>query len=165
MKIILENEMEKQAWEIMMSTHYKWERNYGYQLQDVISFYFNEIYKEEVPKMIAEEVERRLVDIYGKEYFCSEDEFILQNIDDNIDYWNDDTYYESFDFDEIANEIRDWIEEYRDTRKEIDDERETLKIDVEDELRFFYYTFFNAPENLTVEFKGEIIQNYKNPWR
>ncbi|RYD01503.1 hypothetical protein N752_29830 [Desulforamulus aquiferis] len=163
MKIILENEMEKQAWEIMMSAHYKWEKNHGYTLQDAMSFCFDVIYNEEVKKMITEEVEIRLIDTYGKEYFCSEDEFILQYIDEHIDYWNDDSYYEPFDFQEIAEEISDWIQDYRDTSKEIDEEKETLKEDVRDELRLFYYTFFNAPEDLTVEFNGEVIQQYQDP--
>ncbi|WP_190258773.1 hypothetical protein [Pelotomaculum schinkii] len=38
------------------------------------------------------------------------------------------------------------------------DEREKLLDVVKEELRSFYYTFFNAPENLIVVFKDEIIQ-------
>jgi len=153
--------MEKQVWEIMMSAHFKWERNHGAQLQDFISFYVNELYIEEVMEILDKEVETRLKDLYGNEYFCSEDEYILNGIDNNIKYWNDDSYYEPYEFQEIADEISDWIKDYREVREEIKDNREDIKDEVEDELRSFYYTFFNAPEELIVIYNGEVIPRCK----
>lgn len=150
--------MEKKAWEIMMSAHYKWEKNHGSQLQDFISFYFSEIYIDVVNEIIEKETEVRLKVIHEEEYFCSEDEFVVNRIDENIDWWNDDEYYEPLDFQEIAEEIKEWLDEYREVQEEIQAARENTRFDVQDELRLFYYNFFNAPETLTVIYNDEVIQ-------
>ncbi|AEG58999.1 hypothetical protein [Desulforamulus ruminis] len=50
MKIILENEMERKAWDILLEAHHKWEKNH---------------YKEETDQMIAKEAGKRLSEDYG----------------------------------------------------------------------------------------------------
>ncbi|MCG9969974.1 hypothetical protein L9W92_18450 [Pelotomaculum terephthalicicum JT] len=52
---------------------------------------------------------------------------------------------------ELAEDYRDFVDDYK-TDKECQEEV------IRQELRSFYNTFFNAPENLTVVYKGKIIQ-------
>ncbi len=153
MQIILENELEKFAWGIMMEAHYKWEKNHGDSLSYQVEWYFEDLLKEETDKAINEEIERRerrLRDKFGEEFFVSEDEYVKSELEGDADY--DLT-------DEERQELeQDYREDYRAVREDIDSEVEYLPVEVKDNLRNIYYTFFNAPETLTVIFNGEVIQ-------
>ena len=154
MKIILENEIEKWAWDVMMRAHYKWEKNYGRGLQDQMDWYFEELYKEETDKAIKDEIDRRLRDNWGDDYGINEEEYVANGLKvvGDLEDWNED------DITEMKNELR---EEYEVLQEDIAEEREMLTFTVEEELRSLYYTFFNAPEKLTVIFNGETIQEVK----
>lgn len=150
MKVILENELEKWAWDVMMSAHYKWEKNHGSVLQDQISWWFEDLYKDEREEAVKQEVERRLRDNWDDDYGLSEDEYVARVLADLDDDWDEDekkTY---------EDELR---EEYKLLQDDIADDREDLTETVKDELRDVYYTFFNAPEKLTVIFNSEVIQS------
>lgn len=149
MKIILENELEKYAWEIMMSAHYKWEKNHGDSLQRQMDTYFHYAYKKETEEIIKKEVERRLRDMFGEEFFASEDEYVKSGLEDYGDEMTDE---------EKRELERDLRKEYRSNQEDIVEKREYMPEHVEDDLREVYYTFFNAPEDLTVIYNGEVIQ-------
>lgn len=150
MKIILENDLEKYAWEIMLSAHYKWEKNHGDRLHDQMDWYFHKIYKEETGEAIKKEVERQLLDMFGEEFFVSEDEYVKSGLEN----YGDDEMTD----DEKQELERDLRDEYRSSQEDIAEKREYMPEHVEDDLRKVYYTFFNAPEELTVIYNGEIIQ-------
>lgn len=99
------------------------------------------------------EVERRLRDEFGEEFFVTEDEYVKEGLKA---YGDDDLTDE-----EKKKLEQDLREEYREVHKDIAEERENLFEAVEDELRSVYYSFFNAPENLTVIYNGEVIQGRK----
>ncbi|MCL6557568.1 MAG: hypothetical protein K6U74_01970 [Firmicutes bacterium] len=145
MKIILENELEKWAWKVMMDAHYKWEKNYGEVLRDHMEWWFDELNKEEKEEAIKKEVERRLRDKFGEEFMdYSEDEYIRSE----IEAFN----YSRIKLDdeekrELERELRD---EYKEKQKEICEEKELMLELVEEKLYRIYYTFFNAPEKLKV---------------
>ncbi|SFH33374.1 hypothetical protein SAMN05660649_04775 [Desulfotomaculum arcticum] len=150
MKVILENKLEKCAWEIMMAAQYKWKRNYGSLMCDHLDFYFEDIYKDEADKAVNDEVERRLRDEFGEEFFVSKDEYVKSEL-------------KGYALDEMTNEERQKLEqEFRDDYKyvweQIEDEREYLQEHVWQKLRGVYYTFFNSPHRLTVIYDGEVIQ-------
>lgn len=151
MKVILENELEKYAWVIMMAAHYKWEKNHGASLNDQMDWYFKDIYKEETVEAIKAEVERRLRNDFGEEFFVGEDEYVNTGLVNN-------------DVDNVSPEERELLEkelreEYVDIQKDIEENREPMFEEVGDELNNSYYIFFNAPEKLTVIFKDEVIQS------
>lgn len=152
MKIILENELEKWAWEIMMAAHYKWEKNHGMLLLDQMNWYFEDIYGKEREKIIKQEVERRLLDDFDEEFFATEDEYVKSGLEKYTDDFFEGANEEKQDFE------RDLRKEYRVAQEDIADARDYLPDDVKDELRQIYYTFFNAPEKLTVIYNGEVIQ-------
>lgn len=150
MKIILENELERYAWGIMVSAHCKWEKNHGDSLHGQMSWYFNDIFKEETEEAIKKEVERRLRDEYDEEFFVAEDECVKAGLGNNG--------ADNMSPDERAMLETELREEYRDFQEDIADRRECLPEEVRDKLRQIYYTFFNAPEKLTVMYNGEVIQ-------
>ncbi|OPX92602.1 MAG: hypothetical protein A4E53_00393 [Pelotomaculum sp. PtaB.Bin104] len=152
MKIILENELEKYAWDVMMAAHYKWEKNHGSSLQDQMSWYFEDLYKEETEKALKDEIERKLRENWGDEYGLTEEEYVAKGLESCGDDWEED---ERKDYE---NELR---EDFKYLQDDIADDREGLKFNVEEKLRSLYYTFFNAPENLTVVYKDEIVQGAK----
>ncbi|SFF97572.1 hypothetical protein SAMN05660649_00291 [Desulfotomaculum arcticum] len=150
MKVILENELEKCAWEIMMAAQHKWKRNYGSLMCDHLDFYFEDIYKEEADKAVNEEVERRLRDEFGEEFFVGKDEYVKSEL-------------EGYALDELTDEERQELErefcdDYKYVWEQIEDEREYLLEDVRQKLRGVYYTFFNGPQRLTIVYNGEVIQ-------
>jgi len=49
-------------------------------------------------------------------------------------------------------------EEYRQVQADIADARKYLQTEIKIELRTLYYTFFTAPEKLTVIYNGKVIQ-------
>ncbi len=153
MQIILENELEKYAWEVMIAAHYKWEKNHGDSLHDQMDWYFNNINKEETEEAVKKEVERRLRDDFDEESFLTEDEYVTAGLKNNgADNMSPDE--KSI----LEEELR---EEYRDFQKDITEEREKLPEEMRYKLGQIFYTFFNAPENLTVFYKGEVIQSSK----
>lgn len=149
MRIILESELEKEAWGIMMSAHFKWEKNYGNTLLDQMDWYFDKLFNEETEGMVKQEVERRLRENWPEYYGLSEVEYVKKEMDDLED-----------DLTEVEKEQwkMDLREDYIATQEVIAEENEDLTETVRDELRNCYYTFFNAPEKLAVVYNGEIIQ-------
>ncbi|MTI80062.1 MAG: hypothetical protein FH758_04115 [Firmicutes bacterium] len=147
MKIILENKMEEYAWEIMMAAHYKWEKNHGDVLRDQMDWYFNDIYKEETQELIRKEVEKRLIGDYGSEGFdvigVSKVMYVAKGLFNHKD--NPHTAPENIE--QFKQEL---AEEYQDIREEYEQQRKWATIRLEEELNSIYYTFFNAPEELTV---------------
>lgn len=148
MKVILENELEKWAWDVMMSAHRKWEKNHGSVLRDQMNWYFEDIYKEEKEKMIKEEVERRLRECWGDDFWLGKEEYIVKGLA-NYEGWDED------DKKSIENDL--WTE-HEVMNEDISNDRKEIMNEVEDELREMYYAFFNAPENLTVYYDGEVVQ-------
>lgn len=157
MKIILENELEKRAWEIMMAAHYKWEKNNGSELLGQMEWYFNDLFKDETKEMINQEVETRLLVDYGHDGLdvigVSEEEYVRKGLDN----YKDDGLTEQY----LAELKADFIQEYRDIVKDCETTKEYLQDEVELDLYKIYHTFFCAPEILTVEYNGEIIQQDK----
>jgi len=156
-KIILENEMERQLWSILLVAHYKWEKNHGSSIRDQMEWYFFDLYKEETDQMIAKEVAARLMEDYGPEGFdiigVTEEQYIQKGLDNHEEEGLTEEEMERFKI-ELAEEYRDIVKDYE-TDKEVKEE------DVREEIKNLYYMLYNAPENLTVEYKGEIIQRSK----
>ncbi|OPX87477.1 MAG: hypothetical protein A4E53_02465 [Pelotomaculum sp. PtaB.Bin104] len=157
MKIILENEMERQAWPILLSAHYKWEKNHGSSIQGQMEWYFFDLFKEETDQMIAKEVETRLMENYGPQGVdvigVTEDQYVQKGLNN---YEEEGLSKE--DLEQLKVEL---AEEYQSIIEDYEADKEFKKSDVRDELTSLYYRLFNAPENLTVEYKGEIIQQGK----
>jgi hypothetical protein len=150
MKIILESELERYAWGVMMAAHYKWEKNYGDSLQRQMDTYFHFAYEKETEEVIKKEVEHQLRDMFGEEFFLSEDEYVKSGLED----YGDDEMTD----DEKQKLERDLRDEYRSNQEDIAEKREYMPEDVVEDLRKIYFKFFNAPENLTVIFNDEVIQ-------
>lgn len=155
MRIVLENEMEKQLWSILLVAHHKWEKNHGSSIREQMEWYFFDLYKEETDQMIAGEATARLMEDYGPEGLdvigVSEEQYIQKGLDNRKeDFGLTEEESDRLKI-ELAEEYRDLVEDYE-TDKEVKEEA------VRDEIISFYYRFFNAPETLTVEYKGEIIQ-------
>lgn len=157
MKVILENELEKKAWEIMMAAHYKWERNHGSSLIDQMEWYFNDLYKDETKEMIDQEVESRLTVDYGPEGLdvigVTEEEYVRKGLEN----YKDDGLTEQ----EVVELKADLAKEYQDFVKDYESDKKYLQDEVKIDLYKIYHTFFCVPEKLTVEYKGEIIQEDK----
>jgi len=150
MKIILESELEKCAWEIMMAAQYKWERNYGSSMCDYFDYYLKDIYKEEADQAVKDEAESRLRDKFGEEFFVGKDEYVKSELEG---YAPDEL------IDEEKQELEQGLcEDYDHVWEQIEDEREYLMEDVRQKLRGIYYTFFNGPQRLTVIYNDEVIQ-------
>jgi len=154
MKIILESELEKCAWEIMMIAHHKWKRNYGGLLSDYVDWYFEELYKDETDNVVKAEVERQLRDEFGEEFFVSKDEYVKSEL-------------KGYALDELTDQERqeleqEFREDYGRVWKKIDAKRECLLEYVRQKLRGVYHTFFNGPQRLTVIYNGEVIQGVKD---
>ncbi len=147
--------MEKHAWQIMMAAHYKWEKNHGDMLRNQMEWYFNDIYKEETDALINKEVTKRLVDDYGPDGLdvigVSEEMYVALELFHHQDI--------DMDVEEFKTEL---VEEYRELKQQYEQDKEWEAWDVKDELKSIYYNFFNAPEELTVVYNGEVIQEYKN---
>ncbi len=152
MKVILENELEKYAWEMMMAAHYKWEKNHGETLRYAMDWYFEDLYKEETEKAVKGEIgrrERRLRDVYGEKFFVSEDEHVKSEMEGYAD--------DGLSGEEMQELEQEFREAYRAVREDIDADMRYLPIEVKDNLRAIYHTFFNAPEKLVVVY-NEVIQ-------
>lgn len=156
MKIILENEMEKEAWKIMLAAHYKWEKNHGDSIRDQMEWYVFDIYKEETDQMIAKEVGLRLLADYGPDGLdvmgVSEAMYVSLGMLNNQDWLKDVTEEEYREFEkELAEEYQGIVEDYRWDKERVEEK-------VKEDLTNVYYNIFNAPENLRVEYCGQIIQ-------
>jgi hypothetical protein len=151
MKVILENELEKWAWSVMLAAHYKWEKNYGRTLQDQMGWYFEGLHIDQKREAVQKEVERRLRDVFDEEFFTTEDEYLKSG----LEAYNDEDFTDEEEKQKLKQGLR---EEYREVQKDISEMRERISMEVEHKLRQIYYTFFNAPENLTVIYNDEIIQ-------
>jgi len=148
MRIILENELERKVWPVLMAAHYKWEKNHGDSLRGQMEWYLNDLYKEETEEWIITEVKRRLKDNnLGYEPGMTVEQYIQQNVED-------------LDLEpaELEEHKKDLTEDYQEIKEDYESIREGHEYDVREELRNFYFCLFNAPEDLTVEYNGEIIQ-------
>ncbi|MCL6479350.1 MAG: hypothetical protein K6T65_13240 [Peptococcaceae bacterium] len=152
MKIVLESELELRAWSVMMEAHRLWEKNQGTLLRDMVDWYFSDILRGDTEDMIKREVERLLREGWPEEYGVSEDEYVKNGLDGFEDL-------DEVKKKELENDLR---EEYKFAQEEIAEEREVLNEVVENELRKFYHTFFNAPEKLIVICEGEVVSKEKN---
>jgi len=132
MKVILENELEKQAWEIMKAAHYKWEKNYGDSILGQMDWYFNDLHEDEVKAMVDKEARRRVEENWDLE--TTLDEYLSEE--------------ECEENDGVTRE--ELVEEYNHLRGQILQRLEEEKVAVKEELRRLYYDFFNAPESLTI---------------
>jgi len=151
MKVILESEMEKWAWEIMIAAHYKWEKNNGDTLIGQMDWYFFDIYKEKTEEMVKKEVEARLAVDYDPEGLnvigVNEEQYIQKCLEDE-----DLTEQEREEVKEtLATEYRDILADYA-------DRKQYMAKDVSYDLKKIYYMFFCAPERLTVIYNGKVIQ-------
>ncbi len=140
MKIILENELEKKAWGIMMEAHYKWEKNYGDSLRQQMEWHFFDLKRDDVKAMIEEEAHRRV----------NEDWRNILTLDMTLE-----EYLEECADDGVSRE--ELVEEYERLHGEILEDLEVQKVAVEEDLRRLYSSFFNAPEGLTVVYQ-EVVQ-------
>ncbi|MDA8336065.1 MAG: hypothetical protein M0Z41_13960 [Peptococcaceae bacterium] len=153
MRIILESGLERYAWQVMMEAHRKWEKNHGDTLRDAMGWSFDILNKEDTDEAVKAEVERRLEAEYADDLTVTQSDYIRHGMS-------------AYDVEEMDEDERyqlhlDLTYEYGELLGEITDRREELMDTVKDKLRQVYYTFFNAPENLTVVFNGEIIQGAK----
>lgn len=150
MKIVLESEVEVKLWETLLAAHYKWEKNYGDSIRDQMEWYFFDLFKEETEEIMAKEAASRLQadyeDVFGKT--------LDQYIDEGLKYYLDQGMIE----DEIEELKTDLAEEYKNFTEEYESDKESMPEEIEEEIRRFYYNFFNAPEDLIVEYNGEIIR-------
>ena len=157
MKIILENEKEVKLWDIMMAAHYKWEKNHGDSLRDRMEWYFFDLHKEETDEIIQKVADVRLEESYGKGGYnvidATEEQNVRQGLEGNC--------LKELSMDKIEELKSDLVQEYKDLKDEYEGEKSYLPDEIKNEITSFYYTFFNAPENLTVEYNGEIIQKQK----
>lgn len=154
MKVILENELERYAWDVMMNAQRKWIRNQGSSLVDYLDWHFEELHKEETDNAVKKEVEQRLRDKFGDEFFVSEDEYVKAEL-------------EGYALDKLADEERQGLEQnfredYVQVRRLIDDERELLTEYVRLILRDLYLNYFIKLEKMTVIYNGEVIQGADN---
>lgn len=124
MKIILENELERYAWGVMMEAHQAWEKNNGDLLHDQMGVYFHDFFKEETEEVIKKEADRRLRDKFGEEFFVSEDEYVKSGLEDHGD--------DEMADDEKQELERDLRDEYRVVQEDIVEEREYVPVDVRD---------------------------------
>lgn len=86
MKIILESELEKWAWEVMMAVHCKWAKNHGSVINDQLSWYFDELYKDEKENMVKQEVERRLKESWPDGYGVSEEDYVAGELAELVNF-------------------------------------------------------------------------------
>ncbi len=156
MRIILENELEEKIWPILMAAHYKWEKNYGQTLQGQMEFYLHDLYKEETEEYIAAEIERRLKSASWGIYEpgMTMDQYIKKGLEEvNEVDWDPE------ELEEYKNALSD---EYGEHKEDYDNIKEQYNYTVRQMLTEFSFCLFNAPEKLTVEFNGEVIQPRKN---
>lgn len=149
MRIILENEMEKQAWPILLAAHYKWEKNHGDSISSQMEWYFNGLFKEETEIIVMAEAKARLLAIYGPDggvniIGVTEEQYI-----ENGSYGLNDEVIDLVEF------KKDLSIEYRELMADYEDDKISITEEVRDELRNIHYNLFNAPEDLTVEYNGE----------
>ena len=140
MKIILESELEKKAWGIMMGAHYKWEKNNGDSLRDQMEWHFFDLNRDDVKAMIDEEAHRRVKENWDN----------VLSLETQLDGYLEDSADDGVSREEL-------VEEYERLRGEILEDLEDEKVAVEEDLRRLYSSFFNAPERLTVVYQ-EVVQ-------
>ena len=154
--------MEKKAWSILLAAHYKWEKNHGDSIRDQMNWYFFDLYKEETDQIIAKETGRRLFEEYGPNGLdvmgVSEEMYVSLGLLNHQDWLKDVSEEDYLKFKEdLVKEYQEFMEDFKWDKLNIEDE-------VRDELTKVYSRLFNAPENLIVEYNGEIIQQYKDPY-
>jgi hypothetical protein len=91
MKIILESELERYAWETMIEAHRGWEKNHGDTLRDHMECYFDGVFKTDTDEAIKAEVERRLDDEFADDLSVTEEEYVAgamsgHEAPDKLDY-------------------------------------------------------------------------------
>lgn len=150
MIIVLESELEKYAWEVMISAHYKWGKNHARPLRDQLDWYFNDIYKKETEEAVKKEIERQLRYEFGEEFFVSEEEYVKCGLEVDC--------YKDLDDQQRQQLEQDLREEYKEVQELISEESEYKPDEVWNKLYFIYTKFFISPEKLTVMYNGEIIQ-------
>ncbi|MDA8335101.1 MAG: hypothetical protein M0Z41_08955 [Peptococcaceae bacterium] len=143
MKITLESELERYAWEVMVQAHRKWEKNHGDSLRDQMEWYFDGIFKADTDEAIKAEVQLRLEDAYGGDPDITEEQYVsTARLGDGEDPGWEERYRE----------------EYQCLQAEIAAKREELTWDAKQALRDAWHRYLLAPEDLTVMFNGEVIQ-------
>ncbi|MCF8022640.1 MAG: hypothetical protein K9L17_08120 [Clostridiales bacterium] len=155
MKIILESELEKKVWEIMIKAHNKWEKNNGDSLKEQMHWYFNDIYREQTKAAVEQEVECRLKYSWGEQLYndlvnLSEEEYVSKGLQNN----------NQKEGKELPKELR---EEYINLKKEIQQDREYKLKEVELEIKNIYSKFFNSPKELPVVYNKTVIQGGQLP--
>lgn len=150
MIIVLESELEKYAWEVMISAHYKWVKNHARPLGDQLDWYFNDIYKKETEEAVKKEIERQLRYEFGEEFFVSEEDYVKCGLEADC--------YKELDDQQRQQLEQDLHEEYKEVQELISEESEYKPDEVRHMLYLIYNTFFISPEKLTVMYNGEIIQ-------
>ncbi|MHB1128218.1 MAG: hypothetical protein ACYC2T_14940, partial [Bacillota bacterium] len=60
MKIILETPLEGTIWDVMITAHYKWEKNHGDTLQGQMDWYLKDLFKDEIDGAKKAEARRRV---------------------------------------------------------------------------------------------------------
>ena len=136
MKIILENELEKQAWGIMMGANYKWEKNHGDSLREQMEWHFFDLNRNDVKAMIDEEAPRRVKENWDN----------VLSLETTLNEYLEECADDGVSRDEL-------VEEYERLRGEILEDLEDKKEAVEEDLRKLYSSFFNTPERLTVVYQ------------
>ncbi len=144
MKVILENELEKWAWEIMLEAHQKWEKNHGDCLRRQMDWYFFNLFHDQVKEMIESEAPKRVNEKWKH----------IISLDTTLDEYLAECQ-EECEKDGVTR--RELVEAYEHLRGKILWALEDEKVAVKEDLRRLYSSFFNAPESLTV-----ISANYQN---
>ncbi len=136
MKIILENEMERKAWDIILEAHYKWEKNHGDEIRNQMEWYFFDLYKEETDQMIAKETGKRLFEDYGPDGLdvigVSEAMHISRGMLNNEDWLKDVTKTERQEFE------KELVEEYQSFTEDFQWDKERIEEKVRDDLSNVY---------------------------
>ena len=168
MKIILESELERYAWEEMIPALTRWERHNGRTLRDYMEWWMEDLNKDQTEAAIKAEVERRLEDEYSDDLNTTEEEEYVaaamsrHEDPDKLDY-DLATLVENpeEERERMRKERQEWAaeyrQEYRDLQAEIADRREELMEEIKEKLRRTYCMFFSDLEDLTILFDGEVI--------
>jgi len=154
MKVILENELEKWAWELMMTDHCKWDKKNGSNLMEQMDWYFFDLHKDETEQMINKDVNAQLADDYGPEGFNFAEVTEEEYVQDGLEYHKDDgmTKQEQEKLKaELASEYWETLAEYKDKKRSIRDE-------IRLQLYGIYRTFICVPKKLTVVYYSEVFQ-------
>ncbi len=148
MIIILENELEKQAWQIMLEAHHKWEKNHGDSLRQMMDWYFFDLCHDKVKEIIEKEARKRMNEKWKH----------IINLETTLEEYLAECAEECKN-DGVTR--RELVEDYEHLRGKILWALEDEKVVIKEDLRNLYYSFFNAPESLTVIVKSQNKEEQK----